>query len=692
MKPHSAHLSRRSFLSTTAAVTTGLLLAHPAPAEAETVRKVHVIFKTHLDIGFTDLAAKVITRYHDDFLPTAIRLARETRERHGPQCFKWTTGAWLLYTYLEHGDPAGRNALEAAIAAGDIGWHALPFTTHSEILDPSLFEAGMQLSQRLDERFGRNTIAGKMTDVPGHTRGIVPLLQANGVQLLHIGVNPASMPPDVPPVFLWQAPDNSRVAVMYQSDYGGVITIPGNDTAVAIVFTGDNHGPQTQEEVAAAYARLQKQYPDAELVASDLNEVAEAVTAQAEHLPVVTGELGDSWIHGVASDPLKIGQLRELSRLRRVWLSNNQLERHSGADLALAIPLCMVGEHTWGLDVKTHLQAWDVYTPDALQAARELPPFQRIEASWQEKRAYIEEAVNSLPPALQAEAKNALEQLRPTKPTFDGYSRTPDRTFESPHFSFALDPATGALTQLTNRTTGHEWAEPGNPLALFAYETFSAADYDRFLDQYLTGRPNWALADFGKPGLDALSGESRTWLPRLRAVWTKEVADALHLLAEQEMLDEQGAPLLGCPTMLTTEYVLPKDRAEVQITLQWFGKRANRLPEACWFSFVPRTESGGRWTLDKMEQPVDPADVVHNGGHKLHGVQKGIHYASANNALHIDSLDAPLVAPGQRTLLHFDNAKPKVEDGMHFCLCNNVWGTNFVMWFDDDMRFRFTLT
>ena len=28
---------------------------------------------------------------------------------------------------------------------------------------------------------------------------------------------------------------------------------------------------------------------------------------------------------------------------------------------------------------------------------------------------------------------------------------------------------------------------------------------------------------------------------------------------------------------------------------------------------------------------------------------------------------------------------------MHFCLYNNVWGTNFVMWFDDDMQFRFLL-
>jgi len=33
---------------------------------------VHVIFKTHLDIGFTDLAARVRAEYHDRFIPQAI--------------------------------------------------------------------------------------------------------------------------------------------------------------------------------------------------------------------------------------------------------------------------------------------------------------------------------------------------------------------------------------------------------------------------------------------------------------------------------------------------------------------------------------------------------------------------------------------------------------------------------------------
>ena len=39
------------------------------------VRKVHVVFKTHLDIGFTDLAEAVVRHYLHSFIPAAIKAA-----------------------------------------------------------------------------------------------------------------------------------------------------------------------------------------------------------------------------------------------------------------------------------------------------------------------------------------------------------------------------------------------------------------------------------------------------------------------------------------------------------------------------------------------------------------------------------------------------------------------------------------
>src|SRR5438552_5806416 len=124
--------------------------------------------------------------------------------------------------------------MEQAIAAKDIAWHALPFTWETEVLDRSMIDGCLGFSRELDSRFGTKTIAGKMTDVPGHSRGLVPALAAHGIQLLDIGVNPASTPPDVPDVFLWKAPDGSSVAVLYHKhNYGSVVQVPGADLAIS---------------------------------------------------------------------------------------------------------------------------------------------------------------------------------------------------------------------------------------------------------------------------------------------------------------------------------------------------------------------------------------------------------------------------------------------------------------------------
>lgn len=695
MRLRSGEISRRTFLQR-AAVSATALQALPRATyaiEPESVQKVHVIFKTHLDIGFTDLAANVVEKYLHHFIPVALRLARDTRAQHIGMRFKWTTGAWLIHTFLEQMDAENRRSMEKAIEAGDIGWHAMPFTTHSEALDASLFEAGLQLSKRLDERFGLNTLSAKMTDVPGHTRGIVPLLKKAGVKLLHIGVNPASTPPDVPPLFIWKAPDGSQITVMYQKDYGGVMPLPKTNEAVAMMFTGDNHGPQTVAQVTEAYHRLQAQFPEAEIVASDLNQVASTVSRISEHLPVITAELGDSWIHGVGSDPLKMAQLRELSRLRKEWMKQGLLEKHSDTDLAFSIPLCMVGEHTWGLDVKTHLQAWDIYTPEALAAARSTSPFQRIEASWQEKRNYLLDAVNALPESLRDTAKCGLDKPKAARPNLNGYRLLADfgALIETPCLKCAIDPITGALNRLENRRTGQHWASPENLLGLFAYQIFAQEDYDRFMNQYLTSRPDWALKDFGKPGLEAFARNGRTHLACLKAAWQQEDQHGITVLAELEVLDETETPIPGCPRQLFIEYRFHNMDPALDISLQCFGKQANRLPEALWFSFLPVTAKGGAWFLDKMGQDVNPGEVVNNGGHKIHAVADTVHYSDEHGALKIETLDALLAAPGERSLLNFDNVPPPPEKGMHFCLCNNVWGTNFVMWFEDDMQFRFRL-
>lgn len=670
-------------------VSRGFSLPEQDPLE---VKKVHLVFKTHLDVGFTNFAENVIKTYMNEFIPGAISLSESLRNQNQENRYIWTTGSWLINEFLEKSDPSMRKRMETAIERGDMAWHGLPFTTHSELADESLFDLGIQVSKKLDRRFGIKTIAAKMTDVPGHTRGIVPVLAKNNIEFLHIGVNSASTPPDVPPLFVWKAPGGEEIILMYQKSYGSQMILPGGKTAVEIYFTSDNHGPHKPEQIAKKYDDLRKQFPNAEVKASTLNDIAADVLLLRDQLPVVTGELGDTWIHGAASDPYKIARFRELSRLRREWLQKETLRFGSPEDLAFGIPLLMIAEHTWGLDVKRYLKDWDIYTISDVKAARSKPNFKMMEKSWNEKRQYIDKAIGGLPGNLAEEAGKKLEALKPAEDKNSGFIKITDlkKEIDTPFFKLKIDPKTGSIIQLTDKTTGTGYAGKQNPLCLFSYQNFSQKDFDRFHNQYLTKKPEWALGDFGKPGLDKTGAVSETWPASLKSAGSKNSANGLRLFLDLAVAGKSGKTVAGSPERITVELFFPAASKELQATLQWFGKPANRLPEASWFSFVPPVRKGS-WIIDKMGQPVNFRNVVKDGNRKLHASINGIRLQESTADCSIVSPDAPLVAPGERNLLNFDNRLPEVSGGVHFCLHNNVWGTNFAMWFDEDMKYRFVL-
>ncbi|MDY0289958.1 MAG: DUF5054 domain-containing protein, partial [Sphaerochaeta sp.] len=235
------------------------------------VRRVHVVFKTHLDIGFTDLAEHTVDRYMQEFIPHAIETARLLRERGGKERMVWTTGSWLIDMYLNRAKGEALASCVQALEQGDIAWHALPFTTHTELMDEQLCSYGLSIAKKLDKRFATHSIAAKMTDVPGHTLALVPLLAANGVEFLHLGVNGGSPVPEVPPLFRWRSPGGQEVLVQYDATYGSSTAFEELEDVLVIENSADNSGPPSLDEVLVVYRRLEQEYPGAEILASDLS-------------------------------------------------------------------------------------------------------------------------------------------------------------------------------------------------------------------------------------------------------------------------------------------------------------------------------------------------------------------------------------------------------------------------------------
>ena len=314
-----------------------------------------------------------------------------------------------------------------------------------------------------------------------------------------------------------------------------------------------------------------------------------------------------------------------------------------------------------------------------------------METSWQEKRDDIADAVATLPGPLRKEANTHLAALAPAPPSTTGMEPlTRFTSIETPHYRLGFDPATGAVTHLENRTTGAVWATPGHPLALFTYQTLSAADYAAYQARYLTIHADWAPKDFGKPGIANFEAASREWRPRVERCSLAHESDGERLLVELAFDDPAALAAGNVAWPATIFYALRLPHAEARIDLEvlTFGKQPNRLPEALWLTFRPPSSPGKpQWLLEKVDEPVDPADVVRGGGRAMHAVTGDVHFGE----LRIRSLDAPLVALGARSPLNFSLDPPDLRQGVHFNLFNNGWGTNYPQWSGGDWRYRFSL-
>ncbi len=691
-------MKRRDFVRSSVLTLSGALLSKPlqavfgeAPPNPD-VKRVLAMFKCHFDAGFIDTQAAVVHRYFSQFFPQAITIAEQSREP-GNHRYVWTTGSWLLYEYLEQASPQDRRRMEQAIANGDIAWHAIPFSWQTEMMDASMVSAGVALSHSLDARFGRTTTGAKMTDVPGHTRGIISPLAAEGVKFLDIGVNDASTPAELPPLFLWKDSKGASLVVMYHHSYGSIVHVPGSDLAVAIIVGNDNSGPHPAPEIADVYSDLTHRFPNAQITACGLTEIANAIQSFRDNLPAITQEIGDTWIYGIASDPVKVARYREISRLRRSWIASRKFQSGDATDIALLRKLLLEAEHTWGTDTKTWLD-FDNYIPRDLAKMLDTKNYKVVEFSWTEKRQDLFDGIAALPAPSRDEAQSAIRALAPQHLQLPGASPLPaGKEIETPYFILAIDPRSGAIHRLRNKKTSREWASTERPLALISYQTLSPADYARFFANYIISTADWAKKDFGKPNIERLGAESREWQPTVSKIETTEDGKSYQLLASLEIRDPEAVASgrAAFPQTMYLKLTLPNAEPVIHLEFSWFQKPATRMPEALWLTFNPKVPDQQGWSMDKSGEQVSPFDVAAGGSRHLHAVSTGFSYRDHDGSFSVETLDAPLIALGEKSPLNFSRAQPDLSGGVHCNLFNNAWGTNYIMWFGEDMRFRFQL-
>jgi len=645
---------------------------------ASAADQVIIVFKTHFDIGYTDMASNIVTKYRTTMIDQALAVADQNRDLPASQQFAWTIPGWPMHKILEDWPgqtPERKRRIEDAFKQGRFVVHGLPFTTHTETLEPEDLVRSLGYSARLARSFGLPLPRdGKMTDVPEHTRLLATILKHAGIEFMHIGCNGASSPIKVPPLYWWEGADGSRVLTMYSTQYGTVLTPPKDwpyKTWLALIHTGDNHGPPRPDEVKKLLDQAAKELPGVTVRIGRLSDFADAILAEKADIPVVRGESTDTWIHGLMSDPAGMKIARNTRPLIAATEILNTSLRGWGVAVPDAAPVVdaayeqslLYGEHTWG-GALAWLKGKLAYG-DAFQRERAEGRYERTEASWAEHTAYIEKARDLITPALQGNLRalgkavggKRIVVFNPLPWKRDGIVRVGDKDFvardvppcgyraydkleaagdalENEFFKVTLD---GTIRSIIDKRTGRELVEPG--FGRYLYERFDDDQAKAYQGAYC----RYKHTAFIKPGLPPAS-ETRY--------------------------------SAATPTNFSLRVTVPRGLPYVELEITIHNKPLDSWPEAGWLC-LPFKVDNPRFRLGRPGNIIDPTtDLVPGANRDMFTINTGV--AIGNVAF--CPLDHPMVSlerPGcWKYAPDFVPKKPVAFVN----LFNNQWSTNFRFW------------
>ena len=172
------------------------------------------------------------------------------------------------------------------------------------------------------------------------------------------------------------------------------------------------------------------------------------------------------------------------------------------------------------------------------------------------------------------------------------------------------------------------------------------------------------------------------------------------------MLPELHA-LHGAPESVWLDIRVADRQDPIEVDFRLFNKSKTRLPEAGFVTFRPDTHGEGQWQMDKLGTWLDPRDALNGSTHGLHAVSRGVRYTDGGGrAAMFETVDAGVVRWGEPfpfptpMFTHGHTCSQPIDwgEGASFMLWNNIYSTNYVMWFPysdadraGDLLFRFRM-
>ncbi|MBO9619839.1 MAG: hypothetical protein J7539_12490 [Niabella sp.] len=715
------------------------------PPLSDKVTDIWIVVKTHFDLGFTDQAANVFHRYRTEMMDNALKIIDDNKKQPKENRFVWTVPGWPLWAQIlgPQQDPARKLRVEQAIRDGYLAVHALPFSMHTESQDLEDLVRGLGYASNVSRKYHLPLpIAAKMTDVPSHSWVWPTLLNNAGIKFLHIGVNPASQYPRVPQLFWWQGPDGSRILCAYNIDYGSSFFPPADwpcHNYLSMIMTGDNHGPPTPEEVANWRKRYEEKMPGVKIHFGTLDDFAKAALAEKPDLPVVRGDMPDTWIHGLMSMPQATRLARDTRPLEPALQSLDAQLRIWGlrpppVDTALEKAYensLLYGEHTWGMNAeygprRLYGAAWKQWLEEMksepvpadgdytkiprgskrkwLQSYEDHKEYAATDArivnrELQKRLALLAASVavkeksilvyNALPWQRSGIVEIEGEKVFVKDIPANGYKTIPyvhnkpeqknndAAKIETAYFRVAFDMVKGGIRSLIDKQTGKELKDPKSDYVIgqFLHEKFSRKEV---YDRFFNKYSRM------KDGW-ALNDIGKPGMPDstqwpYQAVTPGDWKMQHSSSAVADIVTLTTADTKGLAQAYTISFTFPKALPYVDVNWQVDHKTAEKNPEGGWLCF-PFNIQDPEFLEGRLGAPIDPAkDIVPGTNRFLNAVSTGVSISGSNAGMALCPIDAPLVALGEPGLWHFEMQRVPQKPIVFVNLYNNMWNTNFPLW------------